>query len=680
MVKSLLKTVLLLCALVAGSGSAWADTDVVFTFTQDSEAYGWSGSPATSSDLSVNDVFTNGYVTFTYTAKGTGNTNLRWWSTGDGLRSYKGNKFKIATSYGTIEKITITGTCVLVETTNTGGTIASNRNWTKPTSGGITEVEFECNQSSGAKTIKTVTVTIALPASTDPSSAVAFSNTEPTLDLKDSNTYTQTATTADGYTGTVTYSMTANTAGASINEITGEVTVSQAGSVTVKATAPAVSGSWASSTATYTLTVNDTRTATTTTIVTTGIMNTDLNIGTAAGSLSANVTETTSGNAVSGATVTWESSNTSVAIIDEDGVVTLVAKGKTTISATFAETATHKGSSNTYELTVTNSGLINIALSNTLFGCSTGNVAAEQSKTIDNVTITTGCSSSAQNKTYYASDHIRFYADSYLTLDAPSGYAIIGVKLNRYNTDTWNGNKVTPSVGAFNETPTANTAPLVWSGAAPSVTFSYSGQCRTSSVDVTLSTKVPITVTDAGYATYVSDVDLDYSGLGVKAYRATVDGTNITFAKVTEVPAGEGVLLQGAGTFNVPMAASAVTAWATDYNAFVRGEGKAVATGSGPYNYILNKVDDVVGFYKANGQTVAKNRAYLQATTNQARIAFNLEDETAGIESAQFFDERSGRAERTVYNSQLFYNLNGQRVSSPKKGLYIMNGKKVIKN
>ncbi len=135
-------------------------TDPTFTFTQNSNAYGWSGTPANSTDLAVNDVFTNGDITFTYTAKGSGSTNLRWWSTTDGLRSYSGNRFKIATSNGTIESIAFTGSCVLTEYSSTGGSISS-QTWSQPQSGGVTAVEFTCSQTSGNKTIKTVTVTIA---------------------------------------------------------------------------------------------------------------------------------------------------------------------------------------------------------------------------------------------------------------------------------------------------------------------------------------------------------------------------------------------------------------------------------------------------------------------------------------------------------------------------------------
>ncbi len=95
-------------------------------------------------------------------------------------------------------------------------------------------------------------------------------------------------------------------------------------------------------------------TATTTTIDDSGITNTDIYTSTNAGSLSATVTETESGNAVSGATVTWSSSDTDVATIDANGAVTLVGVGTTTITATYAGDADHGSSTGTYSLTVTN--------------------------------------------------------------------------------------------------------------------------------------------------------------------------------------------------------------------------------------------------------------------------------------------------------------------------------------
>ena len=95
--------------------------------------------------------------------------------------------------------------------------------------------------------------------------------------------------------------------------------------------------------------------ATTTTIDATGITNTDVYAGTEAGTLSATVVDNDE-NEVEGATVTWSGNNDAVATIDEEGAVTLVAAGTVTFTATYVGVEDeYKGSSDTYEMTVTDS-------------------------------------------------------------------------------------------------------------------------------------------------------------------------------------------------------------------------------------------------------------------------------------------------------------------------------------
>lgn len=90
------------------------------------------------------------------------------------------------------------------------------------------------------------------------------------------------------------------------------------------------------------------------TIDNTGITNTDIFAGTAAGQLTATVKDDTD-TAIEGATVTWTSSKENVATIAADGTVTLVAEGTTTLTASYAGVEdVYKSSSATYELTVTN--------------------------------------------------------------------------------------------------------------------------------------------------------------------------------------------------------------------------------------------------------------------------------------------------------------------------------------
>lgn len=170
------------------------------------------------------------------------------------------------------------------------------------------------------------------------SSAATFAETTPSIDFPATSTYTQEATTAEGYTGTVTYEITANTAGATIEGST--VTVTKAGSVTVKATAPAVEG-FLASTATYTLTVNDAREE----------------CGLAFAESSQQVTvgevlpapELTNPNNL---TVSYSSSDESVATVDADGNVTGVAVGTATITATFDGNDQYQAGSASYTVRV----------------------------------------------------------------------------------------------------------------------------------------------------------------------------------------------------------------------------------------------------------------------------------------------------------------------------------------
>lgn len=178
---------------------------------------------------------------------------------------------------------------------------------------------------------------------------------------------------------------------------------------------------------------------------------------------------------------------------------------------------------------------------------------------------------------------------------------------------------------------------------------------------------IDIFVSAAGYSTYASNFDLDFTSVtDLKAYIAKEDN-GIKMVQINKVPKNTGILLRatdgGDKTYSVP---TATTTDDVTGNLFVRGNDEAVVTGNGPYNYILNVVNNQLGFYKAYGNTVAKNRAYLQTTVAASRINLNFDEETTGIAEV-----------KTNAKSDIF-NINGQRVEKAAKGLYIMNGKKFI--
>ena len=198
---------------------------------------------------------------------------------------------------------------------------------------------------------------------------------------------------------------------------------------------------------------------------------------------------------------------------------------------------------------------------------------------------------------------------------------------------------------------------------------------------------LPVTITSAGYATFYCPVAVTLpEGEGLKAYY--VSSTTNDKAQMTEItgviPANTGVILEGE---------------ANTYNLTIGGEAESVTnklsgTVASEYistpSYVLSAQGDpaVVGFYKAmlnftvadgigtkvteNGTHFLNNgfKAYLPADGNNARsLVFDFGTET-GIES---IEGENGNVKAEIYD------LAGRRVQNAQKGLYIVNGKKVIK-
>ncbi|MBR3479734.1 MAG: hypothetical protein IKH32_03395 [Prevotella sp.] len=197
------------------------------------------------------------------------------------------------------------------------------------------------------------------------------------------------------------------------------------------------------------------------------------------------------------------------------------------------------------------------------------------------------------------------------------------------------------------------------------VTFTFNAS-TTETGCVIVPTSVSKTITDAGYATYCSPYALDFTGSALTAYVAAKDVNNkVTFSTITKVPANTGILLKGAAGDYTINTTTGDTDPVTD-NALV---GVLVDTEVPAGSFVLLKGTSGVGFYSAlNAFTVSANTAYIEALPTTARfIGFNL-DESTGID---------GIAVEKMNNGEV-YNLQGQRVTKAQKGLYIINGKKVL--
>lgn len=183
--------------------------------------------------------------------------------------------------------------------------------------------------------------------STDQSSNLTLSPTTGEVNVDKTLDISGYVSTADDYTGTVTYAVTEGEEYASVNE-EGVIKGLAEGTATVKVTAPAVVGSFSESSAEFSVTVVDNRTATTVTFGTDVDDQTfSVNLGETFEGKTATVYPTEAGN------VTYSSDNVDVASVDENGAITLGGiAGTATITAFFAATDDYKASSAKYYINV----------------------------------------------------------------------------------------------------------------------------------------------------------------------------------------------------------------------------------------------------------------------------------------------------------------------------------------
>lgn len=253
---------------------------------------------------------------------------------------------------------------------------------------------------------------------------------------------------------------------------------------------------------------------------------------------------------------------------------------------------------------------------------------------------------------------------SKFTIPAVSGMTVQLSASNNISTTTVAGS--TPSTGAGTKTATYT---YIGSDASVDIVFGNDGKYYSKLVVTYPAAFRTFSVSAAGYRTYCSNSPLDFSGVdGLTAYVAKVDGNSVTFEPVTSAPARTGLLLKGEeGDYTVPT----TTEPADVQSALVGVTSRTEVNGAGIY--VLMNGSEGVGFYKTTAETftVGANTAYLPADVAGARafIAIGGEDVT-GIAAIS----------RETETTQPAYNLQGQRVSRPTKGLYIVGGKKMVIN
>ena len=204
-----------------------------------------------------------------------------------------------------------------------------------------------------------------------------------------------------------------------------------------------------------------------------------------------------------------------------------------------------------------------------------------------------------------------------------------------------------------------------------------SARAYATSISVKLD-KETVSFSSYGYASYSCPNAIDLTDVTTAtAYVATgvADG-KVALKKVTGViPAGTGLILKGTAnsSVDIPFASSAEALAETNLLQAVTQAPQTVAAGDGVTNYVLTVQNEKVVFAPigSTSATVKAGQAYLQTTSGggEARsLAFSFDDETTGIVTI---------GDKRTFASG-YYNLSGQRISLPTKGLYIVNGKKVV--
>ena len=176
------------------------------------------------------------------------------------------------------------------------------------------------------------------------------------------------------------------------------------------------------------------------------------------------------------------------------------------------------------------------------------------------------------------------------------------------------------------------------------------------------------------YTTFCRDFDVDFSAAtGLKAGVATTDlnGTMLKLIVKTSIPAGTGVVLKklNEGEYKLKIAEESPEAIVGNKLVGVVAPTAIPQTDGDNTNFVLK--DGVFKKVSADNNTLPAGKAYLQLTTSSTTrsLSFSFEDDVTGIDTTTI---------QTQTEDGHCYNLAGLHVGNSTKGLYIINGKKVV--
>ena len=203
------------------------------------------------------------------------------------------------------------------------------------------------------------------------------------------------------------------------------------------------------------------------------------------------------------------------------------------------------------------------------------------------------------------------------------------------------------------------------SGSGSSSSFSSSGTLP-KIYKYVKTTTYDVTINASGYKTFVAGEDFTLPS-GLQAFIVTSTANNVAqLTDVTEKNIKENTAYILKGSAGATYTLTTGTATAPEGNLLAVSD---ATTGNGVYVFATPS-GQPTGFYKWNGGLLGSGRVYLPADAVATAPSFiGIDENTTAIQN---LTPALSEGEGAVYN------LNGQRVAQPTKGLYIVNGKKVV--
>ena len=401
-----------------------------------------------------------------------------------------------------------------------------------------------------------------------------------------------------------------------------------------------------------------------------------------------------------GTTLTYTISNSAIADVTiGDDVITLTPKATGTAVITFSAAATSQYTAAedvTYTLTVTAPAASNEAYASSfnkvtatsqitngqyLIVYETGSVAFDGGReTLDaagnTIEVTISNNAIAANATTEAAAFTINAVDGGYSIQSASG-KYIG------RTATTNGFNESASEVYTNTITIDNSGnAVITSSGGPTLQYYLSGNdsrfryyaSSQKAIQLYKRSAITVTLNASGYATFCSEYPLDFTDHASTDYSAwTVSEVNtttgvITFNQVTGVVAGgTGLLIKGTPNSTVTLTSNAEGAAAPTQN-LLYGTLAPTNIAAGRYAGLSGNK-----FVNVNAGTVPAHKALLTLPANGGNVksfTFKFNDLTTGVITID-------NGQLTIDNEAI-YNLSGQRLSKPAKGINIINGKKVL--